>query len=166
MLCASILLLVSSTLIGQIPNKISYQGLLTNTALKPLADGDYNIEFRMYSDENSNQILWNEKQRLTLQNGVFNAVLGDVNPITLKFDQNYWLGIKLENETEMTPRIPMVSVPYSFYAGLSEGLADNATGAVLSLNGLEGDVEIEGDNGVTVSKSGNKLLISNKVSTI
>ena len=166
MLCASIILLVSSTIFGQVPKKISYQGLLTNTALKPLADGDYNVEFRIYNDQNSSQILWNEKQRLSIQNGVFNVILGEVNPLTLKFDQNYWLGVKVENESEMTPRIPMVSVPYSFYSGLSEGLAEDATGAVLSINGLEGDIELEGDNGVTVSKSGNRLLISNSIKAI
>jgi len=151
---------------GQVPSKISYQGILTNSTLIPIADGNYDVEFKIYNSPNDPLELWSETQTLNVQNGVFSTSSGEVNPINMDFRENYWLGITVGTEAEMTPRIQMVTVPYSFYSQLSDGLTDDATGAVLSLNQLQGNVEIEGDNGITVSKSNNKIIISNTVVAI
>jgi hypothetical protein len=67
----------------------------------------------------------------------------------------YWLGIKIGDESEMTPRIPLTSSGYSLIS------ADVAEGkAVKSLNGLTDEITIEGGGGTTVTAAGNKITIS------
>jgi hypothetical protein len=48
--------------------------------------------------------------------GIFNALLGTVNPLDLPFDEQYYLGIAIGNEEELSPRIALTSSAYSFRA--------------------------------------------------
>ena len=45
------------------------------------------------------------------------VVLGTVEGIDLPFNEQYYLGIKVESDDEMTPRFEMTSVPYAINTG-------------------------------------------------
>jgi aconitase B len=50
-------------------------------------------------------------------------------PLNLSFDVPYWVGVTVEPETaEMTPRLPLSTVPYSFRAAVATTL-DNVLGS-------------------------------------
>jgi len=106
-------LIVTSTSYAQIPETISYQGVLIDESGNPLPDDMYELTFNIYNSETGEPAVWTETQEVYLQNGLFNIVLGKVNPLSISFDQSYWLGITIGEGTELTPRIELTSSAYS-----------------------------------------------------
>ncbi|MGA7306600.1 MAG: hypothetical protein WBW88_17110, partial [Rhodothermales bacterium] len=109
--------LIVGNVAGQVPKTIAFQGLLTDDQGVVLASGDYGITFRLYSVSIEGAALWTEVQTVTVVDGVANATLGRINPLTLPFDVPYWLGITLQQEgSELAPRIALASGPYALMA--------------------------------------------------
>ncbi|MFZ0389146.1 MAG: hypothetical protein WAN36_01710 [Calditrichia bacterium] len=106
---------------AQIPETISYQGLLTDGSGVAVPDGTYNLTCRIYPAASGGNALWTETQSVTTEKGVFNTILGSVNPLSLPFNQKYWLGISIDGGTELTPRIELTSSPYSLNSPGSDG---------------------------------------------
>ena len=138
----------------QVPTTINIQGVLTNVAGVPVTNGVYSISFRLYNSAQSDVILWLETQSdVNVAAGVFSTQLGKISPLTLPFDQTYFLGIKLGQNPEMSPRIELTAVPYSLMAkniednSISTGkLQNNAvtldkivTPLISSINGITND---------------------------
>jgi len=99
---------------SSIPNTMRFQGKLKDSQGAPL-DGTYTITFSLYDVESgADAALWTEEQTLTITNGLLDVELGSVTPIELAFNKQYWLGVKVESDPEMTPRFKLTSVPYSF----------------------------------------------------
>ncbi|MFM8281089.1 MAG: hypothetical protein ACKN9Y_05790, partial [Bacteroidota bacterium] len=171
LLSCSLFFLAQGGMHAQIPKKLSYQGLLLIDKDTPYPDSSYSITLRLYDASNAGNVLWSETQTLTTVNGVFDAILGEVSPLTLPFDKQYWLGITISPDPEFSPRVQLVANPFSFRSdtasfayssdtsNMSRGLTYDAIGAVLSLNGLSGRLLLNGGKGVTISSTGDTLLI-------
>ncbi len=103
---------------AQIPRRLSYQGLLTDSAGTPKPDGLYTLTFRLYPSETGGAVLWTETKPLQVDRGLFSTILGDSNPfgIALLFDRPYWLSIQVENQPPLVPRIPLTASAYSLGA--------------------------------------------------
>lgn len=124
-----LLLTISQAVYGQIPKKITYQGVLKLASDVIAPDGDYNITFKIYNTTTGGDSLWSETQNVSVEGGILDVILGSVNSIDLAFDRTYWLGVTVESYPELTPRIELTTVPYSFYAlvadtALTSRLAD------------------------------------------
>ena len=105
-----------------IPRTLSYQGVLTDGAGMVVPDGSYSLTFRIYDVESGGIELWKEDHgSVQVQKGIFNVILGSINSLDLDFDVPYWLGISVEGEKELEPRIPLVSSPYSMNAVMIKG---------------------------------------------
>ncbi|MBU1026134.1 MAG: hypothetical protein KKA31_00220 [Candidatus Margulisbacteria bacterium] len=103
-----------------IPSQISFQGLLTDSSDK-LIDDTVSIVFSIYAGITGGTALWTETQTVTVEGGIYTVQLGAVTPIGNIFDgTTRYLGIKVGSDAEMTPRLPMISVPYAFRAGTAE----------------------------------------------
>jgi hypothetical protein len=165
--------LLSQTATGQIPRTLSYQGVLADQLGNPRPDGFYPFTFRLYSVPTGGAPTWSETQSLEVKKGLFTAVLGSVTPfpIGLKFNQQYWLGVRVAPDAEMTPRTQITSVGSSFdamRADLAESVPDSsvtkakiARGQVVkSLNTLTDDVVLQGANGASVTADGNIITIA------
>lgn len=116
-------LIFSTILQAQVPHTLSYQGMFTDTLGHPKPDGQYSFTFRIYSSNQNGTALWSETKTLNLKRGLFNTTLGNAVPINLEFDVPYWLGIQVSSYPELTPRIPLTSVGYSFHALKSDTAA-------------------------------------------
>jgi len=116
---------------AQIPRALSYQGVLTDNAGNPRPDGSYSFTFRLYTAPTGGTAIWSESKSLPVKNGLFLTALGEQTPFgaAVKFDRQYWLGIQVGNEPELSPRIALTSVGYSF----SSLRADTASISVASL---------------------------------
>ena len=116
---------------AQIPRTLSYQGVLTDNAGKPRPDDNYSFTFRFYPSPTDGTAIWSESKSLPVKNGLFSTELGKQTPFgaAVKFDQQYWLGVQVGNEPELTPRMALTSVGYSF----SSLRADTARVSVASL---------------------------------
>ncbi len=101
-----------------IPGVISYQGKLTNTDGTPKTDGDYSFTFKLYDSESASTPIWSEAKTITLKNGLFSTYLGDTTPFdaSVTFMKAYWLGVTVESGSELSPRISLSTVPYSYTA--------------------------------------------------
>jgi len=101
---------------AQIPRTLSYQGVLTDNAGKPRPDGNYTFKFCLYGSNSGGSSIWCESKSLSVKSGLFSTVLGEQTPFgaAVKFDQQYWLGIQVGNEPELSPRMALTSVGYSF----------------------------------------------------
>src|SRR3990172_5251053 len=98
---------------SQIPQTMSYQGILAGTDGEPVTDANYQITFKLYDDTLNTAAIWEENQTVAVINGLFNAILGSNNPLALPFNRPYWLGITIGAENELTPRLPLAASPYA-----------------------------------------------------
>jgi hypothetical protein len=132
-LCASFLcLMLVHSAMGQIPKTISYQGVLTDSAGTPRPDGTYSFTFRLYQSSSGGSALWIEQKTLQTQRGLFSTNLGDqvTFPGSLAFDRQYWLGIQVAANPEMSPRVALTAAGYSIRA-IKSDTAQYALGAPL-----------------------------------
>lgn len=110
---------------ASIPQRINYQGTLSDTNGQPVPDGSYTIEFNLYNVPSGGTSLWTEKwdgttTQAVVINGEFNVMLGAHNPIPVDFFANnpvVYLGVKVGADSEMLPRQQISSVGYAFTAG-------------------------------------------------
>jgi len=99
-----------------IPHLINYQGVLTDDAGNPL-NAPQNLTFRIYNLESGGSRLWGETQNnVPVENGLFNVILGSVNPLDLPFDEDYWLEIEAGISDTLLPRVKQTSVGYAYGA--------------------------------------------------
>jgi hypothetical protein len=101
-----------------VPSQFSYQGFLTTPAGVPVS-ATLTMQFRLYDAPTGGELAWSESQTVTVSNGVFNAVLGAVTPITVVFDRQYYLEVQVGTDPPMAPRQVLASVPYASATGLS-----------------------------------------------
>jgi hypothetical protein len=125
-LAALLLLMLSAALSLRAapPQTIAYQGFLTSNTGVPV-NANMSMVFSLYNVANGGTALWSETQSVTVTNGVYTVVFGNITQITLPFDAQYYLGVKVGTDAEMTPRPPLTAVPYAFRAAK----ADTATSA-------------------------------------
>jgi hypothetical protein len=94
-----------------IKQKMNYQGLLTSSGTP--YTGTRSLVFRIYDQSSGGSMLWTETQgSVAVSNGIFNVVLGSVNPITITFRKEYWLEIQVETET-LAPRHLLTNASYA-----------------------------------------------------
>lgn len=149
-----------------IPETINYQGILKDAAGVVVPNGDYNISFKIYEVTSGGSALWEETKLINVQGGFVNTQLGSYNPFPQNlFDGPLWLGITVSAGAELTPRIELTSVPFSFYTlnvvdGSITAVKIADAQVVKSLNGLKDNVNIVAGSNVTITPSGNNLTIN------
>jgi len=125
--------LVTASL-GQVPQKINYQGRLTDLETGEPITGEHDMTFRIFDVESGGTALWFEDRNVTADtSGVVSVILGSTNPIDITFEGSLWLEVEVGGEV-LEPRRELVSVPYSLKAATSEsaGNADSLGGLAAS----------------------------------
>jgi len=111
---------------AQVPRSISYQGLLVKNNLP--VNGMVNLDIKIY--DAASQVLYQETQsQVQVTNGIFNVLLGGnsgVLPASLKFDEQYYLGIDVDKTGEL-PKTAFVAAPYALNAQTVGGIGVSAT---------------------------------------
>jgi parallel beta-helix repeat protein len=103
-----------------VPQTINYQGYLEDSGGIPV-NGTVNMDFAIYDAPTGGALLWSETQSgVTVTEGAFSVALGIANAIDLPFDAQYYLGVDVNGDGEMTPRAVLVSVPYAFTAAKAD----------------------------------------------
>jgi hypothetical protein len=110
-----------------INEEINYQGKLTNASNVAVADGLYDMEFSLYTALTGGSPIWTETlttvNKVQVTNGIFSVMLGSTTPFTgVNFNQTLYLGVKIEADSEMTPRKIIGSVPAAFIAKTANAL--------------------------------------------
>jgi hypothetical protein len=120
-------------------NAINFQARLMTNGGSIVADGYYNVEFKLYNVSSGGSALWTETwydsngvtagndNRVRVQNGYLTVSLGTQNafPGTINWEQQLWITMNIGGVTqtatptwdgEMTPRLLLTAVPYAFRA--------------------------------------------------
>jgi len=118
--------------------------VLTDGAGNLVPDGNYPITFNIYDDATLGgpHLLWSEPHTaVAVSKGGFSVILGSITPLALAFDTQYWLGVQVGADPELTPRVTLAASPYSLRSSVAEGLAAPITGAQV-LDGSLGSIDM------------------------
>ncbi|MCK5355242.1 MAG: tail fiber protein [Methyloprofundus sp.] len=120
---------IHSAFAQPVPPLINYQGLLTDSEGLPLANGTKKLTFNIYDEAGVKK--WGPQvfPSVPVINGYFNVILGpvktdangvpDQNSLSIldAFNSsNRYLGVTVENGTEVMPRQQILSTPYALTA--------------------------------------------------
>ncbi len=114
----SVLLLAPSAGHAQVPRTINYQGSLTDSAGSPVS-GPVTMTFRLYNALGATTALWAETRSVTVTNGTFSVVFGEITANPLQdsfFEAPLYLGIAVGGDAEMAPRQALTSAPQAIRA--------------------------------------------------
>lgn len=138
---------------AQAPNLLNYQGRLV--AGNTVVSGNFNITFSIYDAATGGNLLWAETQAVAVANGQFNVLLGRNVPLPNTIFAgagDRYLGVKVENDAEMSPRFQLVSAAFALRASQADGVADDAiTGSKIQ------------DGAVNATKLANNAVASEKI---
>ncbi len=109
---------------------ISVQGRLSDSSLRVLT-GTYDFNFALYDGNGvGKNILWNESHSVSTSYGLWNVVLGTVNPVklsSLDFNSPVWLQVIVEGEAQL-PLVRFASNASAYVSKVALGAGDfNAT---------------------------------------
>ena len=156
---------------AQVPQLISYQGVLTDGA-NLVPDGLYDITFRLYGGAVGGAVLHDETHfGVSVSKGGFSVLIGSVifDPLVLPFTIPYWLEIQVAPDPlPLTPRIQLASSPYTQMAETvldnaitsakildgTIGVADLGTNVIASVGGVindGGNIDLLGGTGITIT---------------
>ncbi|MBX4199398.1 hypothetical protein KW789_00680, partial [Candidatus Saccharibacteria bacterium] len=132
---------------------LNFQARLLNSAGAVVADGNYNVEFKIYTASSSSgssqgsctgdaQCKWVETRTsgnvVRVVDGYLTVNLGSVSAFssTMPWDQQLWLTMNIGGtgspswDGEMSPRIQLTSVPYSFRSASLADTVGSGTGTL------------------------------------
>ena len=134
---------------GQVPQLISYQGVLGDNAGQLVTDGNYDITFRIFGSVTGGSALHDETQvGVPVSHGRFSVQIGSVpgHPLLLPFTVPYWLEIQVAPDVSpLSPRIQFVSSPY---AKMAETVLDGAITSAKIADGSVTSLDILDEPGV------------------
>lgn len=147
-----ILLLGAPSAQAATSSNLNFQGRILTSAGAPVADGIYNLDFRLYDggtasgpggpgEANSGSLLWSESytgsSRARVVNGYFSVNLGSQTPFpgTIDWEQELWLTMNVGGSTAIpswdgemlapgNKRTKLTGVPYAFRSGSAKQLLD------------------------------------------
>jgi hypothetical protein len=157
---------------------MSYQGRLADSSGNPLT-ATVSMEFRIYDVPTGGVPLWTEmwtgSNAVEVSDGLFNVMLGSINNTlaeSIEGHDELYLGITVNTDSEMQPRVQLGSVPFSMQAmtALDGSITTEkiASGAVTQQQSVSDLVAVETSStsfvdlpgqSVTLTTSGGKVLV-------
>ncbi|MBI4957494.1 MAG: collagen-like protein [Myxococcales bacterium] len=103
---------------AQVPESVTQQGRLYDSGGNPI-NGPLDVVFAIYDSAGAATSIWSETHTITFDDGYFSVTLGTTTALdTTVLDGGVrYLGIKVDNDPEMSPRAAVHSVPYAILAG-------------------------------------------------
>ena len=147
--------------LANLPDVIHYQGKLVDPGTGDPVSGQHQFVFSIYDADPGGNLLWQETQNVSVQDGWFSVMLGVQTALSDSiFDGNpRYLGIKVGADPEMTPRQPLATVPYAFRAKNAETLDGMDSGDFVAVAGdtMTGTLNLP-SNGLVAG--GDQLVLS------
>jgi hypothetical protein len=132
LLFSILVLVISMVTYAQVPNKISYQGLLTTSAGTPVIDGSYNLQFDIYNLPVGGSLEYTETQAsIPVSKGTFSVVLRPTSTIfaeSLFVEVTALTGPSISSPIAFSPRSVLTSAPYSLSSWNIKGNTNTTAG--------------------------------------
>jgi len=140
----AILLALGPLALADAPRLINYQGVLKDDTGEYL-QGQYDLTFQIYPDSVGGGVFpWLEVHpEVEVNTGLFNVILGRYTPLNdvLFATDERWLGVTVDTDDEIAPRMRLTAVPWAFRALV----ADSAL-TVAGAGTVDGDWVVVGDD--------------------
>jgi hypothetical protein len=127
----AIVLILTMVTLSQaaVPLLISYQGHLTDAGGQPLADGNYQLSFGIFTELTGGTSAWSSvMENVEVASGSFSVLL-DI-PDEVLADSAVFLEVAVGAET-LEPRSRLVSVPYAYRIGTIDGASGGVVGGLV-----------------------------------
>jgi hypothetical protein len=121
---AGLVLLASTAGAVDVPRQMTFQGRLLRADGSP-ETAPQSLRFALYATPGGGAPLWEESHpSVPVTNGYYAVVLGASLPLppAAVNGQALYLGVSIVGQSELTPRLPVVSVPYALRADDSNRL--------------------------------------------
>lgn len=149
----AVLLALAAAVAAEVPSMISYQGRLTDAVGDPVANGGYDITFTIYDALSDGNSIWTETQSVIVSDGLFSLCLGAENPIedSVFKESTRFLGVQLGTNSEMTPRVALIAVPYANRVATIDGAAGgDVSGNVRVIGSIHANGSISSGGSITL----------------
>ena len=115
-----------------VPNKLSYQGLLTTSVGTPVTDGGYDLKFDIYNLPSGGSLKYTETQTgIPVSKGTFSVILHPTSTIfaeSLFVEVTALAGPSISTPLTFSPRSELTSAPYSLSSWNLTGNAGTTAG--------------------------------------
>lgn len=132
------ILLAGSEIFASAPNRITLQGMLTDSAGTPLPAGPKSFIFRIYDAEFGGAEIWpggaGETQTITSSSdGLWIGLVGAINPLSdaVFSGDSRWLQITVDGTT--LPRVQLATDPYAFRIATVDGASGGTITSKVSI---------------------------------
>lgn len=108
---------------GEFP--LTFQGVLLDEDGAAVSNSSHTLNFAIYNDPDISTTLWRETQTVFTLNGLFTVELGvkeEIEPEIFSNNPETWLGIRVDEDEEMTPRIRLAYSPYAIHSLTADNL--------------------------------------------
>lgn len=139
----------------------SYQGQLMDTSGNPINNAAMPMTFKLYNVLSGGTVCWSENQSVSIQNGQFNVLIGQITAISAScLTGDIYLEIVVSGET-LTPRELLTSTAHAVEAS---SLPHNATtgGSINIAPGPDGE---GGQIRLVQGDTGNEWFVDNRLGT-
>ncbi|MFI5370787.1 MAG: hypothetical protein ACHQ52_04445 [Candidatus Eisenbacteria bacterium] len=147
--------LIALPALATVPSTMSYQGVLTDAGGNLVADGPYNLTFKIYTVPVAGAPIWTEVDpAVSVVKGGFSVVLGNVTSLSsLAFDVKYYLGITVGGGPELSPRVELAASPYGMSLRLPFAGSESSSNPVFSIHNGGAGAAITADPRLDVGSS-------------
>jgi hypothetical protein len=123
---------------------MAFQGYLTDADGTPVT-GTVTLAFALYDVASGGTALWNETHaNVAVSKGIYSVILGSQGSVlNLPFSKQYYIGVKVNADDEMSPRIAITAAPYALaskirlHNSIMQNYVPQTSSKVLqSINGL------------------------------
>ncbi len=143
---AALAALAAAPAAAEVPSALIHEGRLYDAAGAPV-NVPLDLEFTLYDDADGGRAVWSERHEgVAFDDGYFAVALGEEAPLreALAGGARY-LGIRVGDDEEMSPRLAVGSVPYAL---VCEDVVGDVHAASISIGGalvIDGDGRWVGD---------------------
>ncbi len=138
-----------------IPRLINYQGVVTDGS-GVVISGTHTLTFGIYAEPEdiAGGAFWTEVHAgVVLEDGLFNVILGSITTLPenlFSYGYDRYLGVKVDGDAEMRPRMRITSVPWAYKAGLADSALAAPAGAASgwAISGSNVHTTVAGNAGV------------------
>lgn len=127
--------------------QIPYTGMLKTSGGANVSDGNYAMEFNLYTVSAGGVSVWSENYgAVTVSDGLFSVLLGSINSFEgdgIDFSADtYYLGISVNGNAEMTPRQRVGANAYAINSSAVEGAVPGTAADNILQLGSNGEISL------------------------
>lgn len=163
--------MMTSSMLAQAPNKMSYQAVIRNSSNALVANKVVGIKISILQTSSTGTAVFVETHTpQTNANGLATLEIGGGSVVSGSFTGIDWSKGPYFITTETDPTggtnytisgvSQILSVPYALQSATANALSSSATGVVRALNGKSGNLFLKGAGGTTINNSGDTISIS------